>query len=234
MKAEELLVLKHDDLSRRTETLYQELSRSRPFRELFVTDPASVIADTLLTGYRDYSGTQIKATNRLLFSLLSNARFMRWTEEFKGRLDDQASEILQEAADPIERAALMATTLDKTRIYQEIADAMLNCADRELLYSLFDLNSAKPNTPVIEPYVYRDGHGDDVFPIVTFVLFVFVAIAVFPLYAAPPNADAVGLSRQDFQAVSAFLTDRLSARAQELRDSEVLTSIDPAKRGWAL
>jgi hypothetical protein len=242
MRAEELLVLKHDDLSRRAEALYQQLSRSRPYRDLFVRDPGGVIVNTILTGYRDLSSTQINHANRLFFSLLSNARFMRWAEDYREKVYDQAREILQDAADPIERAALLATTLDKAAIYHDLAESMLKFADAELMYSLFNINTS--TIAALETSEFEAGRmrlanedGGNVAIVPVFVLFVFVAIMA--LLAAPyndksVNAESFGLSRQDFLAVSGFLTDQLTARAQELRDGGVLTSVDPATRGPVL
>jgi hypothetical protein len=239
MRAEELLVLKHDDLSRRTEALYKELSRSRAYRELFVSNPGGVIANTILTGYRNLSSTQINHGNRLFFSLLSNTNFMRWADDYRERVYDQARGILQEAADPIERAALLATTLDKPTIYRDIAEAMLQFADVELMYSLFNINIS--TVAVLEASEFETGYvipgpedGGNVFAIPVFV--VIIAIAILAIAFGPPGylAETFGLSREDFLAVSGFLTERLAARAQELRDGGVLTSVNPAATGSVL
>jgi hypothetical protein len=232
-----LLVLKHDDLARRLQDLYGQLSESRSFREYFVKDPSSLIASTVFSGYRDVSAARINQANRLLFSLLSNARFMEWSEEFQNRVLEEAQEIVN-LADPVETAALLSALVDKNRLYREIADAMLEFGDKELIFSLTvsDAPEREPRVSEVDVAAAIRSGDDNVFPIVTFVLFVIVAALVIPLWVAPPPGMevGVGLSRQDLQSVSNFLVDRLTARAQEIRDSGVLTSFEGTKRGPVL
>ena len=69
------LILNYDNLSQKTNALFEELRTSRAKQALFITDPATVISHRILDGKKLTTAAEIDLVNRLLFALLSNPKF---------------------------------------------------------------------------------------------------------------------------------------------------------------
>ncbi len=232
MKADELLVLHYESLSQRAESLFQDLNKSLALRELFLKDPTSVVVERILGRDQKPSETRINQVNRLLFSLLSNTKFMEWSRQFQEKMEAQLQEIAQ-SEDPIEAMKLLLVRLNRAKLYQEIAEAALQFSDVETLYSLFALSSTRASFSaaeirgLVEPIEAATEEAGNVFPIPVTALAILVLVVLVLIPGVTNEPTPLKLSRQDLLRISAFLSQQLTARAQEVRQTGKLTSFEP-------
>jgi len=55
--------------------------------------------------------------------MLSNPRFLEWSEQFQARLENQARQ-LSNTDDPEEAMKMLVASFDRTQIYREVVDAV--------------------------------------------------------------------------------------------------------------
>jgi hypothetical protein len=173
----------------------------------------------------------------LLFALLSNERFMSWSEEYTVKLSRTAAERFPNLA--ADKAAIAyAATLSPDTTYEAVLDAALQFVDKELLAALLVVDSddvaklAGPSDPSRPSPVLGWW--------AIFVVIIVVVAAVHAVLALGTSHDLVargplpGLSRDDLDRISRLMMDALSERAQELRRAGVLASPEAARRGTLL
>lgn len=107
------------DLRRRTSSLFQELNKDRELRERFIQNPASVIGQRVTPGLR-LTNSELSDSNRLLFSLLANDRFRRWSAAYQESLRRQAEAEGQES-------------IDRRKVRQDFVRAVARFGDSDLL-----------------------------------------------------------------------------------------------------
>ncbi|GEM_PF-2659665 len=243
MRADDLLVLDYAGFSRHTALFYKKLEAAS-FRELFVRDPAGVLFDSLFPGYKSPTPGKINQANRMLFSLLSNPKFMDWSKGFQKKLEETAQRAAPQEK-PGEAIKLYTVQVDRAKLYQEILEATRSFADVEFFHSAFiadpDDNPCgtvprpiplpnPPQPPVPWPDISimpRFGGNEDVaVEVETLIYAVAVAaVAVVVTVVAVAGMPAVEiLSRQDLAKVTGIAAEHLQARAQGLRESGKLTS----------
>ena len=122
MKKDGLLILDTDDLSRRAELLFQKLSESAAFREAFMENPSSKLAELATVARPVSSSAQISQANRLLYAVLSNRQFYAWCAEFQGRLENQFQEICYQY-EPAEARRILSETHAPAQLYLELMEA---------------------------------------------------------------------------------------------------------------
>jgi len=133
MRAEELLILNYRGYSPRLEGLFQKLHTAPSFREIFVKDPAGVFAKEAFPEH-NLSPGQINQGNRLLFSLLSNPKFMEWRKRFEEKIQEQVKEA-GEKENPAEAARRLIARRDRSQVYKGIAQASLEFIDLAIIHS---------------------------------------------------------------------------------------------------
>ena len=132
MNAAEKLLIKIPALQRETTDFFRELARDERMVGLFVTDPMGVLRERL--SFVTPTTVQADAdasSNRLLFSILSNKDFLTWIRDYQDNLTKQLDWALSApTGQPIPNV------IDRTKIMQDLADAMLKMGDREILMSV--------------------------------------------------------------------------------------------------
>lgn len=226
MRADEYLVLHYDKLSEGVQAFFDRLEASAAFRELFLKDPAGTMSEVILGGQP--SSAELNQANRLLFALLGNRGFMDWATDYQRGLADRAS---QGGDDGGERLKLAAATLDRSQLYGDLVRAIVEHADLETMYSIVvrgdDLPSlARTPAPLPEVAVYTE----------TFIAGYVVALffLVVTQIDVSPEAPMEAISRVDLERVSGLVAERLTAQAQQLRESGALTDLDRANAGGAV
>ena len=246
--------MNYSGFSRHVTTLFSRLDSSPSLREAFIQNPSGIMTQLVFPGYRQPSIAQVNQANRLLFSLLSNPRFMDWANRFQENLDEQVREIRRDVEDEAEAIKLLTARLDRTVLYRELMQAVQERGDLELLYSLMvrspnrvnyiEPGSGGTGSPCPDPEDPLcddpDAPSDPIGPISdTFVasetVVVIIAVAAFFIVVtqidATPKPTPEGLSRRDLQAVSGFFADRMRERAEQVRESGALTSLEAFDRG---
>src|SRR5215813_5806648 len=148
MLAEELLVLNYGDFSNRVDNLYLRLKSSAHLRELFVRNPTRVLFGTLTPGIGSPSDLQAAISNRFLFSLFSNQKFLEWTKEYGRRLEEKIFAGLDQDSsnkDRLDRLLSHVIEADKRTIYKEFLEAMLHFGDTTILNSFATSGSKFPH-----------------------------------------------------------------------------------------
>jgi hypothetical protein len=231
MRPSELLILNYDGFNDRVEALFEQLTTSPSARELFLKDPASLVAKVVLPSGDQPRAAELAQANRILFSLLSNPKFIAWAKEFREELD---SEIKQAAEldDPAEALKHLAVVLDRPEIYRRITSAAVKYCDKELMHNLLlpgplTRGATNPAQPALsEAQLRRD---DNVFVLASAVVAIFaVALGVGVVFLVLGAEYAPeGISRQDLRTVSTLISKDLAARAKAAKRSGALLSAGP-------
>ena len=229
MKAEDLLILRRPEIDQRFQALGERLVKDAALRELYVKDPARVIATSVFPD-SPVPGAEINRGNRLLYSLLTNEGFQRWAQDYQETLAKTAVDATK-MDDPEEALRTYLAVTDRAKLHQDIVEAIAEYADPELIASLTwrrgvdddgigtELALALSLEPQITPSVAVD--------IETFI-YAVAAVAVFAVafaavFAATVVERDVPVSRLDVQTVARQLAERLKEHGQELRKSGALT-----------
>jgi hypothetical protein len=230
MQSEDLLVLNYDGLATKVDALYAKLKASTALRELFIRNPTRVVFGELMQGLGTPSDEQAAVSNRFLFSLFSNERFLRWSSEYGERLKTQVLQGVDESTsdeDRRNRILLHIIETDKRAIYKDFLAAMLSFGDTTILNafgaegSMFptSLSRTGPGDREFVPVPTEstvDGHGGNVFsvPIVVIAVAILVLV-VFPVFHP-------GMTRADVAAISDDLLSRIIAHSNRLRGAQSL------------
>jgi hypothetical protein len=229
--------LEYPEFAERLGSFLQRLNNDPALLQTFARDPSGVLSPSVFPDDPQPALSTINRGNRLLFSLLSNERFMTWSEQYTERLSASAVERFPDL-DADEAARAFAATLSPDEVYQEIVDAMVQFVDRELLAALLvvdpdDVDSLLGREAARAPSpVYG-------WVVVLVLLFVVVA-AVHAVVALGTSGDVIrtgaipGLSREDLGRINRLMLDAMSERARGLRETGVLASTEAARRGTSL
>jgi len=233
MKADELLILDQDNFSSRVSSFTTSIQGSQAAQQLFLKNPVGNIRKYIFPDSPSAPVAQINQGNRLLLSMLSNPRFMEWSDQFQERLESQARE-LSPSDNPEERMKMLVASFDRTQIYREVVDAVQEFGDRELLFSLMVKDRDSLQTQIdgslvgsvaveVETFVYA----------VAAIAVAVVAVAVV-VVGRPSDLVLSGISRQDLQRVSNIMSDQLTAKAMAARQRGRLSSFSAVRRGMIL
>lgn len=251
MRADELLILNYRNFSERVGNLYSQLDKSTAMKELLSKNPVGLINKFLFSEYNVSAG-EINQGNRLLFSLLSNPKFLKWSERFEEQIKEELKQIPEKEYDENERVKMLFAKLDRSKLYQQLAQATLEFGDFETIYSIIIkdpdsfrrrdfldweniLHPPQPPHPVI---VVGCDMADVAVEIETFIYAVaavaVAAVAVVVVVAGaliPANVKET-LTREDLQRVTNYINNNLIEVANKFRKEGLLGSIDGLKQGF--
>lgn len=183
------LVVKIPDLSNRMNSLIQRLGTDDALMANFGAKPADVVLENVLKGFDvDLSQAQLSASNKFLQSALKNASFREWATSYQRNLRGQA---FNSAGD------VDVSKLDRKKVLEDIAQALLNSGDRNLVvdWSEHLSNSRRlPDSVVVTDDIAVVTKG------VAVLLVVVTAIDVTPY--VPQDLDRVFVAPSDIRALS--------------------------------
>jgi hypothetical protein len=158
-KLKDLLVLKYPDFRNDVANFFRELNDDSDLQRLFFENPTLVMRTKLRSlGNVDLDSQQDERANKLLFSALSNERFMSFLAQYQRRKVEAVRAYLRAPGD---REA--AAELDQRRIKREIAQALLEFGDAELVYNLIGVDFALDD----------DDHNGHIYFLVYQIMFIF-------------------------------------------------------------
>lgn len=158
MRSDELLILNYGGFTDKVGGFYRDLNDSEALRELFLKDPAGILSRRLFadSSLQLLTAARINQANRLLFSLLSNAKFLAWAREYEKALREryQSPKRPKKAAgDEDEATKTLVAKLDRAELYRDLVKATMEFADLEWFYSrmVLDPDRSAPVSPLPVP-----------------------------------------------------------------------------------
>jgi hypothetical protein len=142
MGADDLLILDYDEFASGVEKLYHELDSSPAFREYFSSNPASALHHTLFPEREPIDESLISYGNRLLFALLSNPKFERWSRDYSVKLEARFR--VSDDPETLKQAVL---GLDREELYRDVVSGIQENGDLETFYALLTAPRGRAKIP---------------------------------------------------------------------------------------
>ena len=86
------LVVNGISLRKRISDLFDELQKNPELALVFIRNPITVLESKLLPEFEDADEELINAANQLLYSVLTNEKFMNWLEKYQTKIVNQYNE----------------------------------------------------------------------------------------------------------------------------------------------
>jgi hypothetical protein len=225
------LVLKAPEVQARMAELLARLEREPGLRQLYLQDPAGVFQTAVLADHGTVPAAEINRGNRLLFAILSNSAFLDWVAEYEKEVVANAVETTH-IDDPEEALRAYLAVVDRTKVHQDIADAVARYADGEMIAAL----TWKPDAPFLAGNTRVPIQADVAVEVETFVYAVaavaVLAVAVLVVFAFPnPDREAAVVDRLDISAVAQQLQASLVEQAATVRNAGVLKQFSARNLG---
>jgi len=212
MGANDMLILRAENLDTRLNELGEQLAADRSLRELYVQDPARIILKTVFPG-QSVPAAEVNRGNRLLYALLSNESFTSWAEEYSGTLIAAATEATQET-DPEKALREYLAITDRAKIHRDVADAVARSADAEIIAAL----TWRPDPESLGVNRVADVAVD-------------IEILIYAVFLGINEISSV-VTRVDVQRVAIQLAQRVAERGSELRAAEALVDFSRRNSGY--
>ena len=119
------LVANGISLRKRISDLFDELEKNPELAKVFVRNPALVLQSKVLPEFEVMDEDSINAANQLLFSVLSNDKFMKWTQDYGAKLIDQYNKT--------------GKVPDKKKILRAFAKGIIEYGDPKILSDLLEI-----------------------------------------------------------------------------------------------
>jgi len=195
--SKELLILRAEATKPKIINLFERMKNDKKLTASFVRNPWRVLESI---GELP-QGHGVSQSNRLLFSLLSNQKFMKWANDFN-------SKILRDIKNkpPLE-------SLQLEKIYGDFTKAIAEFADESLMYSLFgDYNV------LLDQLRERDDNELFAAGCIRVILWVWVfVLPVVVVIVEPTASTSQFLGRDDLAQVVDALSARLVEQAKKVR-----------------
>jgi hypothetical protein len=114
-ESDEPLILSHEEMTRNAEALFADLAADEELRARFVNNPSGIVAERIAG--RELGPQEESASNRIVFSLLSNEKFVEWMAEYGEKNE-------------------LGANLDREKYARDLATAIVELGDKELLASI--------------------------------------------------------------------------------------------------
>ena len=212
---EELLLITTSDFQSRVDQTFQQIQNDPGVKQLWLQNPVETFAKGLLSE-DEFEPQFVSDSNRLFFSCLANDNFRNWLANYQNSVISQAQ-------------ANNTYILDRGKMLQDIAQAMITNGDQNIMFSLLAFQSPNLGNQVESigfvgkqkfwkvKTVFAIAYG------VVLVAVLAIGVAVFGIKKDPVGSpfNAAGLTSAQLQA----LADQLIAEAKSLSTAGSL--IDP-------
>ena len=88
----DFLVTNGISIRKRISDMFDELQKNPELAQVFIKNPTIVLQSKLLPEFEDVDEELINAANQLLYSVLTNEKFMTWLEKYQNKLVNQYNE----------------------------------------------------------------------------------------------------------------------------------------------
>jgi hypothetical protein len=234
----DLLVLRYEGLAVETDGFFRQLDADQDLRTRFLTNPTGVLLEHVPSLDGSMAEAEIAHANRVLFALLSNERFMAWARDWANRHQNAVTTADEDGQ------TLLRVRVDREQLYRDLADAIWEHGDRELLSALLNLEAdAAPGEEVEVPDSARlltaqvsrrrppGGFSVNVntnvnVNVTVSITFIGIAVVVIPVLVIGAPPEGAVIHREALAEVVDTLTQQLQQRSQTLRSSGQLRSLE--------
>lgn len=119
------LVANGISLRKRVSDLFDELEKNNELSKVFVQNPTLIMLSKVLPEFEVIEENSINAANQLLFSVLSNDKFLKWTQDYGTKLIDQYNKT--------------GKVPDKKKILRAFAKGIIEYGDPKLLSDILQI-----------------------------------------------------------------------------------------------
>jgi hypothetical protein len=126
------LVANGTSLRKRVSELFDQMEQDRELARVFIQNPIVVLQSKVFPEFHITDQESVNAANQLLFSVLTNEKFMRWTEKYQKSL--------------IDRYNKTGEVPDKKELLQTLAKGIIQHGDAKILTDLLELSQTS-STP---------------------------------------------------------------------------------------
>jgi len=204
------------------------MNNSIAHQKLFLADPTGVLIKMLFPG-QEYSTMEINAANRLLFSMLSNQKFMEWAKSHQEKMARDALEATK-IKDPDEAMRVFTGLFDKRKAFVDILHGLKETMDVEIIGALLQAMSGFGSGRGRPVSMRSDGSGSSSVYTETYIFYhvaeivyaVVVSVSFLGIHVAPID----GVTREDLRNLSAMLAEQIKDRAYKMRESGDLNPLD--------
>jgi hypothetical protein len=119
------LVANGISLRKRVSDLFDELENNNELAKVFIQNPTLVLQSKVLSEFEVIEENSINAANQLLFSVLSNDKFLKWTQDYGTKLIDQYNKT--------------GKVPDKKKILRAFAKGIIEYGDPKMLSDILEM-----------------------------------------------------------------------------------------------
>jgi hypothetical protein len=205
-KTRDLLILKAPELRAEVSRFFSELNKEPDLRNLFFRNPSLVLRARLQSlSNVDVGAPEDRLANNLLFSALSNDKFMAFLRDYQARKASALERYLQSPEDPQN-----AKEFDEKTVRGDFANALLEFGDKELLSSILATTSSSAQSAPVPAFF-------EIFVVVFVVAALFVTVIPFGMDRDLTSAERGNLpiSASDLRMIA----EQLIAAARQFREA---------------
>jgi hypothetical protein len=158
-------------LRKRVSELFDQLEQDRELAKVFIQNPTVVLQSKIFPEFPATDEESVSAANQLLFSVLTNEKFTKWTEKYQKSLMDRYNKT--------------GKIPDKKELLQGLARGIIEHGDPKILTDLLELSQT--STTPTEAFGFRH-----VWYYVEYYAWAYIYIFFIFLYAFA-NADKISL-----------------------------------------
>ena len=166
-------------LRKRVSELFDQLEQDRELAKVFIQNPTVVLQSRIFPEFPVIDEESVSAANQLLFSVLTNEKFTKWTEKYQKSLMDRYNKT--------------GKIPDKKELLQGLARGIIDHGDPKILTDLLELSQT--STTPTEAFGFRH-----VWYYVEYYAWAYIYIFFIFLYAFA-NADKISLFDEKQQLV---------------------------------
>ena len=167
-------------LRKRVSELFDQLEHDRELAKVFIQNPIVVLQSKVFSEFPVADEESVTAANQLLFSVLANEKFVKWTEKYQKSLMDHYNKTGE--------------IPDKREMLQALARGIIEHGDPKILTDLLELSQT--STTPTEAFGFRHVWYYVEYYAWAYVYFFFVFIYAFA------NADQISLLDDKQQMVT--------------------------------
>jgi hypothetical protein len=119
------LVANGISLRKRVSDLFDELEKNNELAKVFIQNPTLVLQSKVLSEFEVIEENSINAANQLLFSVLSNDKFLKWTQDYGTKLIDQYNKT--------------GKVPDKKKILRAFAKGIIEYGDPKMISNILEM-----------------------------------------------------------------------------------------------
>jgi hypothetical protein len=188
-------------LRKRVSDLFDELEKNPELAQVFIRNPFLVLQSRVLPEFAVMNEDSINAANQLLYSVLSNDKFMKWAEEYGAKL--------------IDRFNKTGKVPDKKEMLRAFAKGIIEYGDPRILSDLLEIpQQLDESVSGLVEHWWLYYHIIMVIEFYYFFTYDYIVVAPDRISLLDEKQKMVTISPKELKA----LTERLIKHAKKMRE----------------